>query len=705
MVAPAALALATASDSGSSSTDDITNIALPTITGTGEAGATVTLRDGAATIGTGTVAADGGWSITATTALTEGPNAITATQTDVAGNTSGPSAALNVTLDTTVAAPAALALAPASDSGAPGDDITNVALPTITGTGEAGATVTLRDGATTIGTGAVAAGGGWSVAATTALTKGANSITATQTDVAGNISGASAALNVTLDTTLPAPPPPTSAPDLLAASDSGTSDADNITNVAKPTIIGTGKAGATVTLRDGATTIGTGTVAGDGKWLIAATKVLTEGPNVITATQTDVAGTSVPSAALNVTLDTTVVAPAALALTPASDSGSSSTDDVTNVALPTITGTGTVGDTVTLLDGNTAIGTGTVGAGGGWSITATTALAEGANSITATQTDVAGNTSGPSGPLAVTIDTAGPAVTAVTGSPSDAVVGPNAVVALTLGLSEPATVDTTGGVPTLALNNGGTASYVSGSGTAALIFDYTVGAGQDVSDLAVTAVDPNGATVTDQAGNAADLTGAVMNPAGTLSIESIAAFDATSGRPVGVVGQAYTGPVADLQSEYINITSDNLNISMGTPNWFIHTGSGDDAIAASSGTNVLDGGTGSNFLTGGSGSDTFFVDNRGASADTWSTIVNFGVGDAVTIWGVTPNDFNFDFEDGQGATGFTGLTLHATAPDKPTALVTFSGFTTADLANGRISESSGTEPVSGSEYTYFHANS
>jgi Ca2+-binding RTX toxin-like protein len=196
-----------------------------------------------------------------------------------------------------------------------------------------------------------------------------------------------------------------------------------------------------------------------------------------------------------------------------------------------------------------------------------------------------------------------------------------------------------------------------------------------------------------------------MNPSGTLSVQSIAAFDVTSGQPVGVAGQAYTGPVADLQSEYLNITSDNLNISMGTPNWFIHTGSGDDAIAASSGTNVLDGGTGSNFLTGGSGSDTFFVDNRGASADTWSTIVNFGVGDAVTIWGVTPNDFNFDFEDGQGATGFTGLTLHATAPDKPTASVTFAGFTTADLANGRISESSGTEPVSGSEYTYFHANS
>jgi hypothetical protein len=105
-------------------------------------------------------------------------------------------------------------------------------------------------------------------------------------------------------------------------------------------------------------------------------------------------------------------------------------------------------------------------------------------------------------------------------------------------------------------------------------------------------VNLNGATVTDNAGNTTDLTGAAVNPAGTLGISSIAAFDTTTNQPVGVIGQAYTGPVADLQNEYINITSDNLNVSAAAPNWFIHSGSGDDAIAVSSGTNVLDGGTG-----------------------------------------------------------------------------------------------------------------
>ncbi len=46
------------------------------------------------------------------------------------------------------AAPSGLALAAGSDSGVKGDDITNVTKPVITGTGVAGDTVTLYDGAT-----------------------------------------------------------------------------------------------------------------------------------------------------------------------------------------------------------------------------------------------------------------------------------------------------------------------------------------------------------------------------------------------------------------------------------------------------------------------------------------------------------------------------------------------------------------------------
>ena len=56
---------------------------------------------------------------------------------------------------------------------------------------------------------------------------------------------------------------------------------------------------------------------------------------------------------------------------------------------------------------------------------------------------------------------------------------------LTVNMSEAVTV--AGGTPTLTLNDGGTASYTGGSGTNTLTFSYTVGAGQNTSDLAVTA--------------------------------------------------------------------------------------------------------------------------------------------------------------------------------------------------------------------------
>jgi len=188
-----------------------------------------------------------------------------------------------------------------------------------------------------------------------------------------------------------------------------------------------------------------------------------------------------------------------------------------------------------------------------------------------------------------------------------------------------------------------------------------------------------------------------------IPVPGFAAFDTTTDQAAPSVIQPYTGPVSGLQNEDIDITSDSLNISVSTPNWFIHSGSGNDAIAVSSGTNVMDGGTGSNFLSGGSRTDTFFVDDRGPAADIWSTVNNFHAGDAATIWGVTPQDFALTWVDGQGAAGYTGLTLHATASGEPTASLTLAGFSQADLNNGRLSVSFGT--VGGSNYMYVYDNS
>ncbi|MEA4893237.1 MAG: Ig-like domain-containing protein [Peptococcaceae bacterium] len=93
--------LATASDMGTSGTDNITNDTTPTLTGTAEANSTVTLydTDGITVLGTAT-ATGGDWSITAS-ALADGTHTITAKTTDIAGNTSAASTGLSITIDAT----------------------------------------------------------------------------------------------------------------------------------------------------------------------------------------------------------------------------------------------------------------------------------------------------------------------------------------------------------------------------------------------------------------------------------------------------------------------------------------------------------------------------------------------------------------------------------------------------------------------------
>ena len=105
-------------------------------------------------------------------------------------------------------------------------------------------------------------------------------------------------------------------------------------------------------------------------------------------------------------------------------------------------------------------------------------------------------------------------VASVVESPSSGDLDAGNTVTLTLNLSEAVIVAVTvaGGTPTLTLNDGGTATYTGGSGTNALTFSYTVAAGQNTSDLTVTAVNLNSATVTNDAGNAANLSLTGLNP-------------------------------------------------------------------------------------------------------------------------------------------------------------------------------------------------
>ena len=333
---------------------------------------------------------------------------------------------------------------------------------------------------------------------------------------------------------------PPSTPDLLAASDSGKSNHDDITNVSTPTFIGTGVPGATITLWHGTTAIGNGTVAADGIWSATATKALTEGANAVSATQTDAGNTSVTSGVLNVTLDTILPVP-----TGVTASGTGITNGSGHLTTgATVTLALTMSEAVSLDTGNGSPtlalndnGAATYVSGSGsntLSFRYTVAAGQNTPDLTvtgvnlngATMKDAAGNSANLSGavvnpPGTLIIDTSVPGVTGVTASGPGITNGngtltTGATVTLTLGMSEAVIV--AGGAPTLTLNDGGTATYLSGSGSNTLQFNYTVAAGQHASDLTVTGANLNGATIKDGAGDSANLSGAAVNPPGKLAI-------------------------------------------------------------------------------------------------------------------------------------------------------------------------------------------
>ena len=89
-------------------------------------------------------------------------------------------------------------------------------------------------------------------------------------------------------------------------------------------------------------------------------------------------------------------------------------------------------------------------------------------------------------------------------------------------------------------------------------------------------------------------------------------------------------------------------------------------------------------------------------------MVGFHSGDNATIWGVTPSDFHMNTSDNQGAAGFTGLDFSFTAAGQPNANLVLTGFTSADLTNGRLSVTYGTTAATGdgagSPFMLIHAN-
>ena len=187
--------------------------------------------------------------------------------------------------------------------------------------------------------------------------------------------------------------------------------------------------------------------------------------------------------------------------------------------------------------------------------------------------------------------------------------------------------------------------------------------------------------------------------------QNVRVSDQTTMTAVVAPLKLYADSDPGLNFQYDYHGTDKVNVDALVSNQFVLTGSGDDAINFSqvSGKNVLDGGTGSNFLVGcldPTSQDTFYIDDRAPQADIWTSVINLHKGDDVTIWGLTPTTGSVAWANNEGAVGYTGLTAHVTSPGHPTASLTLTGLSTADLSNGHLSISYGS--VDGIPYLYIH---
>ncbi|HBN8503472.1 TPA: BapA prefix-like domain-containing protein [Pseudomonas aeruginosa] len=318
------------------------------LSGTAEPGSTVILTDGNGNpIAEVTADGSGNWTYTPSTPIANG-TVVNVVAEDAAGNSSPPA---TVTVDSS--APPAPVINPSNGV-------------VISGTAEAGATVTLTDaGGNPIGQVTADGSGNWSFTPGTPLANG-TVIVATATDPTGN-TGPQAA--TTVDSVAPAAP--------VVNPSNGT------------TISGTAEAGAKVILTDGnGNPIGETTADGSGNWTFTPATPLANG-TVVNAVAQDPAGNTGPQG--STTVD--AVAPNTPVVNPSNGN--------------LLNGTAEPGSTVTLTDGNgNPIGQTTADGSGNWSFTPGSQLPNG-TVVNVTASDAAGNTSLPA---TTTVDSSLPSI-------------------------------------------------------------------------------------------------------------------------------------------------------------------------------------------------------------------------------------------------------------------------------------------------------
>ena len=352
-----------AADTGTSSSDKLTNSGVVNVTGIEAAASWQYSTNGGSTWSNGT-----GTSFTLTG---DGAKSATIRQTDLAGNTSAASASLDFMLDSTIAMPV---LTLATDSGtSAADRISNVGIINISGL-EAGATwrYSLNGGAT------------WTAETGTSFFlngDGNKSVIVEQADQAGNALANATPFTFTLDTS-------TVTPTLALATDSGSSSSDTITKVGTVNVAGL-EAGATW---EYSTNGGSTWTAGSG----SSFTLTGDGAKSVIVRQFDVAGNApATSAALGFTLDTVAPTEAAFSGSFSADTGVSAIDRITKTAAQTVFGTLNAalvaGDAVKVSMDNGATwqtATATVGTSN-WSLAGVTLT--GSNTMIVRVEDVAGN--------------------------------------------------------------------------------------------------------------------------------------------------------------------------------------------------------------------------------------------------------------------------------------------------------------------------
>jgi uncharacterized repeat protein (TIGR02059 family) len=188
---------------------------------------------------------------------------------------------------------------------------------------------------------------------------------------------------------------------------------------------------------------------------------------------------------------------------------------------------------------------------------------------------------------AIVIDTTAPTVSSVNSSTGNASYGAGSVISIQVNFSEAVTVT---GTPQLTLETGATdrtINYVSGTGTTALTFTYTVQAGDTSADLdyvGITSLALNGGTIRDLATNDAVLTLAAPSGANSLAINKAIVIDTTAPTVTGVTSSSLNGNFILGSSVSIQVNfSENVTV-VGTPQLTLETGVVDRVVNYASGS-------------------------------------------------------------------------------------------------------------------------